>query len=107
MTPEASSEDTVSPKILGIEKQEKEEVEESEEEEEGVMRSEDPRKIEVEDGSEFVRKLADPKMPSEEERKTHWLQGHYPYRNWCKVCVKAMGREMGHRPEDKERVVQK
>ena len=105
MTPEASREDTVSPKILGIETEGMEEVEEIEEEEEGVIKFEDPRKTQVRNDKEFVRKLADPKMPSEEARKMHWLQGHYPYRNWCEVCVKAMDRDTAHEPEEKEREV--
>ena len=50
-------------------------------------------KVRVKKEKDFVRKLADPKMPTEEERKMHWLQGHFPYRNWCEVCVKAMGRD--------------
>ena len=91
--------------MSGLEKEVEEDVEDESCGEEGAMRSEDPRKVDADKNREFVRKLADPKLPSEEERKMHWLQGHYPYRNWCEVCVKAMGREMGHRPEDKERVV--
>merc|ERR1712023_300011 len=30
----------------------------------------------------------------------HKLRGHIPYRNWCPICIKAMGRDMAHK-EDK------
>ena len=32
------------------------------------------------------------------------MSGHIPYRNWCPVCVRAKGKEMGHmRGEENER----
>ena len=87
MTHEECREDTVTPNLSSLgEEGIKNEVN-SEDEEEGVLRSEDLRKIGRDEDREFVRKLTDPKMPTEEERRTHWLQGHYPYRNWCEVCV--------------------
>ena len=76
------------------------EEEESEEEE-----GEDPERIRLEREDKFIRKQIDPQMLSEDEVKMHELQGHIPYRNWCETCVKAMGREKGHRTEDKERKV--
>ena len=45
---------------------------------------------------EFVRKLRDPKLPSQEEVDNHWLMGHSQFRDWCDVCVRAQGKEMGH-----------
>ena len=61
--------------------------EEESEVEESLGFGETPVKVKIKKEKDFVRKLADPKMPTEEERKMHWLQGHYPYRNWCEVCV--------------------
>ena len=43
-----------------------------------------------------VRKLMDPKLPSEKEVEEHYVRGDFPYRSWCHICVKAKGREMGH-----------
>ena len=93
MTHEECREDTVRPNLSSLEDEGVKNEVNSEVEEEGVLKSEDPRKIGRDEDREFVRKLADPRMPTEDERKLHWLQGHYPYRNWCEVCVKAMGRE--------------
>ncbi len=53
-----------------------------------------------------VRKLVDPKLPSEKEVEEHYVRGHFPYRNWCHICVKAKGKDMGHQKEGgKERKV--
>ena len=53
-----------------------------------------------------VRKLIDPKLPTQEEVEEHYLRGHFPYRNWCNICVKAKGREMSHQKEGgKERKI--
>jgi hypothetical protein len=53
-----------------------------------------------------VRKLLDPKLPSQEEVEEHYVRGHFPYRNWCNICVKAKGKEMSHQKEGgKERKV--
>ena len=35
----------------------------------------------------FVRKVLDPRMPSESEVKEHEEMNHAVYRNWCPVCV--------------------
>ena len=48
---------------------------------------------------EFVRKLRDPKLPTQEEVDSHWLMGHCQYRDWCDVCVRAQGKEMGHQKD--------
>ena len=51
-----------------------------------------------EDGA-VVKKLVDPKLPSQEMVDDHWLRGHVEYRNWCEVCVKARGKEWDHTKE--------
>ena len=46
-----------------------------------------------------VRRLVDPKLPSEKEVEEHYVRGHFPYRNWCHICVRAKGRDMSHQRE--------
>ena len=45
---------------------------------------------------DFVKVLKDPKLPSQRDVDMHYLMNHLPYRDWCPVCVKAKGKEMGH-----------
>jgi hypothetical protein len=52
-----------------------------------------PEEDEQEDN---LRKLVDPKLPTQEKVDEHYLRGHVPYRNWCPVCIRAKGRKMGH-----------
>ena len=54
--------------------------------------SEEPIKIVREKEDRFMRKLADPKMPTEDEVKRHELMGHATYRNWCPICVRSSGK---------------
>ena len=53
-------------------------------------------------GKRIVRKLHDPKLPSENEVKEHYLSGHLPFRSWCPHCVKGRGKEMEHKKQDEE-----
>ena len=46
-----------------------------------------------------VRRLVDPKLPSEKEVEEHYVRGHFPYRNWCNIRVRAKGRDMSHQKE--------
>ena len=67
-------------------------------------KAEEVERMGLEEEGKFIRKLVDPKLPSKEEVEKHFQMGHYPYRNWCEVCVKAHGKEMGHFKEvEKER----
>ena len=43
-----------------------------------------------------VRRLVDPKLPTQEEVDSHYLMGHLPYRNWCPICVRAKGKDLDH-----------
>ena len=43
-----------------------------------------------------VRRLVDPRLPTEEEKKFHDLT-HIPYRNWCPHCVRGRGKDLDHR----------
>ena len=45
---------------------------------------------------DFVKVFVDPKLPSKRDVEMHYLMNHLPYRNWCPVCVKSKGKEMGH-----------
>ena len=51
---------------------------------------------------DVVKKIADPKLPSDEEVQRHYVCGHIPYRSWCQVCIKAAGRDFQHRTDSKK-----
>ena len=77
-----------------------------EEEDLGVEAGEACERVKVEKEGAVVKKLVDPKLPSQAAVDMHWLMGHVEYRNWCEVCVKARGKEWDHtRVGDKERVL--
>ena len=61
-------------------------------------------RISKDEEDENVRKMLDPKLPSEEEVRDHY-RFHIPYRNWCPICVKAKGRDMDHNSSDRERTI--
>ena len=46
------------------------------------------------------RYATDVRQPTPEERREH-VKFHLPYRNWCKKCVEAKGRDLPHRPVDR------
>ena len=55
---------------------------------------------------DVVKKLRDPKLPTQEEVDRHYLTGHMKFRDWCPVCVKSQGKEMDHtRDKRKERIL--
>ncbi len=43
-----------------------------------------------------IKVARDPGDPSEEEFQNHCVT-HLPYRGWCPICVKAKGKEDGHK----------
>ena len=43
----------------------------------------------------IVRRRADPRAPTREERERHELT-HVPFRSWCRFCVMGRGKEQGH-----------
>ena len=84
-----------------------EDEEESEAQEQGGQQRESEVNMEEgvgdeEFGKRIVRKLHDPKLPSENEVKEHYLSGHLPFRSWCPHCVKGRGKEMEHKKQDEE-----
>ena len=52
------------------------------------LKTEELERIGLEEDVEFISKLVDPTLPTEEEVKLHELRGHVDYRNWCSVCVR-------------------
>jgi hypothetical protein len=80
---------------------------ESDEDEEGLedeMRGEKCERITVEREDKVIKKMQDPKLPTQEEVEKHKVAGHLPFRSWCPTCVMAKGREMDHKQDDgKER----
>jgi len=59
----------------------------------------------TDEGNQFVKKMIDPRLPSQRDVEEHNLT-HLPYRNWCPVCVKSKGKEMWHTTaNDKERTI--
>ena len=53
-------------------------------------------RIRVEEEGAVIKKLIDPKLPTQEAVDRHWIRGHVEYRNWCEVCVRARGKEWDH-----------
>ena len=53
-------------------------------------------RIALEKEEDIVRKLRDPRLPSDREVEEHYLMGHLPYRSWCGVCVRAKGKDLNH-----------
>ena len=47
------------------------------------------------------RKLRSPQSPTQEEIDEHCLT-HLPFRSWCRHCVKAKGRVVDHKSQDRE-----
>ena len=50
----------------------------------------------VSEAKKRIRKMLDPKLPTQDEIDLHMLS-HLPYRNWCEHCVKGRGKEMDHK----------
>ena len=64
-----------------------------------VSDCEDPDRITVDRDDIVVKKLLDPKLPSQAEVDKHSAMGHIPYRSWCPICVKAQGRDSDHQKD--------
>ena len=56
---------------------------------EGEMEGELGERIGLPKEDEYVRKLQDPVMPSQDQVDIHYIKGHIPFRSWCHVCVEA------------------
>ena len=55
---------------------------------------------EVSEEATRVRKLVDPKRPSQQEVDEHYLT-HLPFRNWCPYCVRGKSVTGAHRRTQK------
>jgi hypothetical protein len=53
-------------------------------------------RISADRGLKEVRRLIDPRKPSQAEVDLHELH-HLPYRNWCPHCVRGQGKDLDHR----------
>ena len=70
-----------------------------------IYGGEDPERLALPKEHDVIRKVIDPKLPTQKEIDDHNLT-HLPYRNWCSICVKAKGKDMGHcEIKDRQRVV--
>ena len=58
------------------------------------------KNITVEDEMEVIRKIRDPKLPSQEAIEEHWIGGHMVYRDWCEVSIQARGKEDPHKRDN-------
>ena len=47
----------------------------------------------------MVKRVADPKVPSQQEVEKHCLRGHSPCRNRCPISVEAKGMDSDHRKD--------
>ena len=71
--------------------------------EEGIQGGEEVERCSPCLGPGTIRKLIDPRLPSQREVDEHNLT-HLPYRNWCPICVRAKGKDLDHRVAvDRER----
>ena len=71
------------------------------EEDIGGYRSVEVERKGKEEDKRELRKLIDPRKPTQEEVDEHELT-HLPYRNWCPICVRAKGKELDHRKSIEE-----
>ena len=60
------------------------------------MAEEEADRVGLDEEDTVIRKLVDPRLPTQAEVDKHYLSGHLPYRNWCPVCVRAKGKERDH-----------
>ena len=54
---------------------------------------------EVSEEAMKIRKLVDPKRPSQQEVDEHYLS-HLPFRNWCPHCMRGKAKELDCRKSD-------
>ena len=59
------------------------------------MRAGVDKEDEIEHGTKLVRKVQDPREPSQEERALHEMT-RLPCRSWCRHCVRGREQEMPH-----------
>ncbi len=72
------------------------EAEAEDEEKEKSYKGIDADRLEKEGDKRRIRRLIDPRKPTQEEVDEHELT-HLPYRNWCPICVRGKGKELDHR----------
>ena len=75
---------------------ESEEIKEESSDEEPEVEGVPGERLRLPKENEFVRKLRDPRLPTQEEVDEHYVRGHIPYRDWCPICVQAKGKGQYH-----------
>ena len=61
-----------------------------------IQLSEEVERVAAADDGRQVRRLVDPRKPTQAEVEQHELT-HVPYRNWCPICVRCRGKDLDHR----------
>ena len=85
---------------------ESEEIKEESSDEEPEVEGVPGDRLRLPKENEFVRKLRDPRLPTQEEVDEHYVRGHIPYRDWCPICVQAKGKgQYHHRDKGKVRML--
>ena len=70
--------------------------------EQGVIsKHEEPSGMGPRDDDRIIRKLIDPRKPTDKEVEDHY-RTHLPYRNWCPHCIRGKGKDMDHRKSAEE-----
>jgi len=97
---------SISPSLKGCEDAEvmANEVE-SDADDEGIQREMNSgvcERIVLEKDDVVVKRILDPKLPSQDEVDRHCVTGHLPFRNWCPICVKAKGRDVDHKRDSRK-----
>jgi hypothetical protein len=57
----------------------------------------DVERIGADTGTRPIRRLVDPRRPTQADVDMHELMNHCPYRNWCPHCIKGQGKNLDHR----------
>ena len=79
-----------------------ERVENGDDDAEEPLELEEPVEEDSESGRRAVKRMHNPRLPSEREVQEHFASGHLPYRSWCHHCVRGRGREADHRRKNEE-----
>eukprot|EP00973_Karenia_brevis_P014536 1983954-Karenia_brevis.AAC.1 len=58
---------------------------------------EDPERLRLREDGDVVKKVKDPRLPSEDEVREHFEMGHCVFRSWCGICVRSRSKEWDHR----------
>ena len=77
----------------------RDEAEEGEPTRQAMAKGVEGEKIKAERECRDVKRITDPRRPSEDMVLRHKAQSHIPCRNWCPICIMAQGRDTDNRAE--------